>query len=130
VCPGKCIHIEIREGSIGIYRPLIRSFIDTYAFGENNFALFWLLKDTKDQVTEEVIWAAEKVIEREEQNLKSDVQQKSHREMHYLDELLLREYSATECFPEMRKRILNIIDKMLQLELYGADKVIQEHERL
>jgi len=30
----------------------------------------------------------------------------------------------------LRKRILDILDRMLILGLYGTDKIIQEHERL
>jgi hypothetical protein len=50
--------------------------------------------------------------------------------MHYLDDLLLREYRATDDRPALRKRILDILDRMLVLGLYGTDKIIDEHERM
>lgn len=121
----------IREGeSIDPYRPLMRTFIQSQAFGENNFQFFLLLKETNVTTTEEVILAAERILDLVEQTDESSAQPRRHREMHYLDELLLREYRATDDHPEFRKRILDILDKMLSLGLYGTDKIIQEHERI
>jgi tRNA A37 threonylcarbamoyladenosine biosynthesis protein TsaE len=120
---------NVREESLETYRELMHSFISSKAFGEENFSFFWLLKDAQEPTTEEVIMAAERIIELTEQPDGTSKQQRPHREMHYLDDLLLREYTATEDQPELRKRILDILDKMLILGLYGTDKIIQEHER-
>jgi hypothetical protein len=100
------------------------TFIQSQAFEESNFSLFHLLKEAHESTTEVVILAAERVLDLAEQPATE-----RRREMHYLDELLLREYSATEDRPELRRRILDIFDRMLALGLYGTDKIIQEHER-
>ncbi|MDZ4185309.1 MAG: AAA family ATPase [Desulfuromonadales bacterium] len=120
----------IREGeSIEPYRALMRTFIQSQAFNGDNFQFFYLLKETTESTTEEVILAAERVLDLAEQPDDTSSPTLRHREMHYLDDLLLREYRATEDRPELRTRILDILDRMLILGLYGTDKIIQEHER-
>ena len=122
---------EMREGeSIEPYRSLIRTFIRSQAFDGETFWFFHILKDAAESTTEEVILAAERILALTEQPEESSSPQRRSREMHYLDELLLREYRATDDRPELRKRILDILDRMLLLGLYGADKVIEEHERI
>lgn len=120
----------IWNNSLGPYRALISSFIQSKAFEENNFSLFHLLKNASESTTEEVILAAERVLNLTEQPTDTSSPAGRPREMHYLDDLLLREYNATENQPELRMRILDILDKMLILGLYGTDKIIQEHERM
>lgn len=116
--------------SIEPYRSLIYAFIQSKAFEEDNFSFFHLLKDAHEPTTEEVLLSAERVLNLEEQLEENSSPSGRRREMHYLDDLLLKEYSATEYRPELRTRILNILDRMLILGLYGTDKIIQEYERL
>ncbi len=121
---------ELWNEEIESFRSLINVFIRSKAFEEDNFALFHLLKDAHEPTTEEVILAAERVLDLAERPDDGSSPSGRRREMHYLDDLLLKEYSATENRPELRARILDILDKMLILGLYGTDKIIQEHERL
>lgn len=120
---------EIWNLDITPYRHLMRAFIESRAFETDSFSLFHLLIETHQKTTEEVILAAERVLSLSEQADTLSAPTSRHRGMHSLDDLLLREYRATDCYPELRKRILDILDRMLVLGLYGADKVIQEHER-
>lgn len=121
----------IRDGeSIEPYRALMRTFIQSQAFDGDNFQFFYLLKEATESTTEEVILAAERILNLAEQPDDTSSSLGRHREMHYLDDLLLREYRATEYHPEFRTRILDILDRMLILGLYGTDKIIQEHERV
>jgi len=119
---------ELWNESLEPYRPLLVAFIQSTAFEENTFSFFHLLTDAHESVTEEVLFAAERLLELAEQQ-DSSSPFKRHREMYYLDDLLLKEYAATDRRPALRKRILDIIDRMLILGLYGTDKIIQEHER-
>jgi hypothetical protein len=135
--PIKEIRTEAAECFRGIwneglepYRALIHAFILSKAFEEDNFSFFHLLKESHESTTEEVILAAERVLDLAEQPDDDSSPSGRRREMHSLDDLLLKEYTATEDHPELRKRILNILDRMLILGLYGTDKVFQEHERL
>jgi len=118
------------EEGLEPYRTLMRTFIQSQAFEESNFSFFLMLKEAHESTTEEVVLAAERVLDLAERPGEESSSTGRLREMHYLDELLLREYSATEDRPESRKRILDIFDRMLILGLYGTDKIIQEHERM
>ena len=37
--------------------------------------------------------------------------------------------SASESDPKLRRRLLNLIDEMLRMELYGVDAILKAHER-
>ncbi|MFA7405180.1 MAG: AAA family ATPase [Pelobacteraceae bacterium] len=121
---------DIWNEGIEPYRSLIHAFIQSKAFEEDNFSFFHLLKDASESTTEEVIMAAERELDLAERPDENSSPSGHRQEMHYLDDLLLKEYSATDNRPELRKRILDILDRMLILGLYGTDKIIQEHERL
>ncbi|MHB8908395.1 MAG: NACHT domain-containing protein [Syntrophales bacterium] len=51
------------------------------------------------------------------------------RDLHHLKDLLKREYAASENNPELRKRLLDVIDKMIEREFYGTDEILKAHER-
>lgn len=120
----------IWDSSFTSYRVLASTFIQSKAFEKHGFAFFHLLQNCHEPVTTEVLLAAERALELAETPSNEPSLAARWQEMHYLDELLLREYAATENQPELRTRILNIIDRMLILGLYGTDKIILEHERL
>lgn len=120
---------ELWNESIEPYRPLLLAFIQSTAFEENTFSFFHLLNDAHESVTEEVLFATERLLELAEQQDSSSLFRRYH-DMNYLDDLLLKEYTATEHRPALRKQILDIIDRMLVLGLYGTDKIVQEHERM
>ena len=121
---------EICNADLEPYRDLMLIFIQSRAFDSDNFALFLLLKEAHQNTTEEVILAAERALFLAEQPDDASSPVDRRREMHYLDDLLLREYRATDDRPALRKRILDILDRMLVLGLYGTDKIIDEHERM
>ncbi len=107
------------------YRTLLRSFIRSKAFEAENFGFFFLLKEARDQTSEEVVMASERLLEL----VVGDVKKGGFPEMHYLDELILREYTAVADRPALRKRLLDIIDRMLILGIHGTDQIVKEHER-
>lgn len=121
---------EICNEDLEPYRGLMLTFIQSRAFDSDNFAFFLLLKEAHQNTTEEVILTAERVLFLAEQPDDATSPAGRRREMHYLDDLLLREYRATDDRPALRKRILDILDRMLILGLYGTDKIIEEHERM
>jgi hypothetical protein len=115
------------ENRIEGIRSLIHAFVRSKAFEDDNFALFLLLNETKDQSFEEVVLAAERVVDLVESKAKVG---EDFRASHYLDDLIRREYLAVADCPDLRRRLLDVIDRMLQNGLYGTDKIIEEHERL
>jgi hypothetical protein len=50
-------------------------------------------------------------------------------DLHRLQDIIKDEYASSESDPNLRRRLLDLIDNMLQLELYGVDKIIKAHER-
>jgi hypothetical protein len=52
-----------------------------------------------------------------------------HRDLHQLQGLLTREYAASEKDPALRKRLLDVIDKMLEMQLYGTSEILDAHDR-
>ncbi len=126
----ECFQEMSKEESIEPYRQLIRRFICSQAFDGDNFWFFRTLLESAEPTSEEVILSAERILILTEQLEEISPSERRSREMHHLDELLLREYRATEDCPALRSRILDILDKMLLLGLYGTDKIIEEHERI
>jgi hypothetical protein len=50
-------------------------------------------------------------------------------DLHQLQDLIKTQYAASEHAPDVRKRLLDVIDAMLERELYGVDVIIKAHER-
>jgi hypothetical protein len=50
-------------------------------------------------------------------------------DLHQLQEFSKNEYAATEHAPAVRRRILDVLDIVLEHEMYGADEVLKAHER-
>jgi len=117
---------NLKAGDLDSYRPLLRRFIQSKAFETENFSFFFFLKEACDQTFEEVVLASERLMKLIEDDRR---QGGSSLDLHYLDDLILREYAAVADRPQLRHRLLDVIDRMLFLELYGTDRIIQEHER-
>jgi len=91
-----------------------------------NFSFFFFLKEACDQTFEEVVLASEHLIELIETDARRG---DSSLDLHYLHDLISREYAAVADQPQLRRRLLDVIDRMLLLGLYGTEQIIQEHER-
>lgn len=117
---------NLQAENLNSYRLLLHSFIQSKAFDEENFAFFLFLEEARDQTFEEVVLSSERLVELIESGGKKD--ERFHT-VHYLDDLIRREYSAVADQPNLRRRLLDVIDRMLMLDLYGTDRIIQEHER-
>ena len=117
---------NLKSGDLDSYRPLLRRFVQSKAFETENFSFFFFLKEARDQTFEEVVLASERLIKLIEDDAR---QGGSSLDLHYLDDLIVREYTAVADRPQLRHRLLDVIDRMLFLGLYGTDRIIQEHER-
>ncbi len=117
---------NLNVGDLQSCRPLLRKFIQSKAFVEENFSFFFFLKEARDQMFEEVVLASERVIKLIEDDVR---RADSSLDLHYLDDLIRREYAAVADRPDLRRRLLDVIDRMLFLGLYGTDQIIEEHER-
>ncbi len=92
-------------------------------------AFFYALKKGECNVHELVIASAERLITIHGRNEPGRAQPRRHRGIDELQDLLKREYAASENDPELRERFLDVIDKMLELGLYGVDEILKAHER-
>jgi ATPase family protein associated with various cellular activities (AAA) len=119
----------MEHDKLGSYRYVLRSYIYSRAFEEQNFSFFLLLQEAHDTTFEEVVLASERILDLTEKELNQGTV-RQFTEAHYLDELIRREYAAVADKPNLRKRLLDVIDKMLKLGFYGTDQIIREHERL
>ena len=118
---------KIKSEDIGRYHDLILEYINSKSFQNDTFDFLLLLKESQSDVHEYVMLSAQKIFEYyENPEISKSLQM---RDCFYLDELLEKEYTNSEYNPELRKQFLDIIDKMLELEVYGADKVVKAHDR-
>ena len=108
------------------YPQLISAYLSSKAFSGDTFNFLHLLREARSDVSEYVIEAAERILFNEESVSKEKGNYRSH---HYLDELMEKEYTASESNPDLRKRYLDIIDRMLFLGVYGVGKIVDNHDR-
>ncbi|WP_282045874.1 hypothetical protein [Roseibium album] len=117
----------IPPGQFVDFVELAQAHLESKAFEMDSFDFFHALEEAQCNVADLVIAAAEKVI--------ADLRagganaRRSDMDVHQLQDLVKTEYAASENEPALRKRLLDVIDQMLMLELYGADEIVKAHER-
>lgn len=106
---------------------LAEQFLQSPSFPDHSFHFLRMLKEASCDVLDLVIGAAERLIAvvKEEGNLDNGL----NRDFHYLDDLLKREYVSSERNAEARKRLLDLIDRMLSHNIYGVDSIVSAHDR-
>jgi hypothetical protein len=118
---------KLRGEEIERCRELAEQFLQSPAFPEHSFSFLHMLKDASCDVLNLVIGAAERlfVVIEKEGNLDNGL----NRDFHYLDDLLKREYISSERNADARKRLLDVIDRMLSHNIYGVDSIVPAHDR-
>jgi hypothetical protein len=110
------------------FRRLAEAYLESAAFDEKgSFAFLHAIGEAACDVNDLVIRAAEVVIEDIEK--RGNVGGRRHMDLHQLQDLIKREYATSEHESHLRTRLLNVIDKMLKLELYGVEEILKPHER-
>jgi hypothetical protein len=109
------------------YRRLAEQYVASRSFEAESFAFFQALQEAECRVDDIVISAAEKLIA----DIEANGNQAGRRatDLHQLQDIIKREYASSENEPGLRRRLLDLIDKMLSFELYGTDEIIKAHER-
>jgi hypothetical protein len=109
------------------YKSLAERYINSVAFDDDGFAVLHALGSATCDVTDLVVLAAKRIVS----DLGEDggVGGRRGTELHQLQELLQGEYVASEANPEVRRELLDVIDTMLERELYGTDAIVKEHDR-
>ena len=118
---------ELAPNEFGRHLELAYSFLRSKAFEAESWSFFHILEKAECKVDDIVISATEALIE----DLESNGNAAGRRSMtlHQLQDILKKEYAASEANPTQRGRLLDQIDRMLELELYGVDSIIRPHER-
>ena len=108
-------------------RKLAVEFVKTKGFLEKPSSLLYALDQAQCDVLNIVVTAAQKLlkslVERGDQHGGRGIG------LYKLQDLLAREYASSERNPEVRKQILDLIDYMLEQEIYGVDKIIAANDR-
>lgn len=129
---------NVRKEASGVFRSippdqfapfigLAQAYVMSKAFETDSFAFLRALEGAQCNVAGLVVAAAEKVMA----DLKAGGEEAKRRDMdiHQLKDLIKTEYAASENDPALRKRLLDVIDQMLMLELHGANEITKSHER-
>ncbi|MGO6986338.1 hypothetical protein [Rhizobium leguminosarum] len=106
---------------------LAKHFLDSRAFYDDSFAFLNLLEEVQGNVAELVIASVEKLLA--DAATSAGGPEKHDMAWHHLHELINREYANSEQEPDLRKRLLDVVDRMLLLELRGAEEIVKKHER-
>jgi hypothetical protein len=118
---------NIKPNEFERYRALATQYLQSRAFEAESWAFFHVLGEAECKVDDIVIAATEKLM----LDIESSGRTGGRRSMdlHQLQDIIKKEYSASEADPPLRRRLLDLIDNMLKLELYGVDTIIKAHER-
>ncbi|MGA1800565.1 hypothetical protein [Rhizobium sp. HT1-10] len=104
---------------------LATPFLASDAFREETFAFLHFLEEAQISVSNFVVAAAERVL----QAVATEGAGQHDMSLHQLNDLLNREYVNSERDPALRRRLLDVIDQMLTLDLRGVDDLFKKHER-
>jgi hypothetical protein len=109
------------------YRGLSEEFLRSRAFESASWAFFHALSGAECKVDDIVVSATERLIA----DIRRDGNSGGDRSMdlHELQDIIKKEYTSSETDPDLRRRLLDLIDSMLSFELYGVDEIIKAHER-
>lgn len=118
---------KVKSEEIVLYKELATVFVKSPAFANNTFSFFHMLEKATCDVLDIVIEATQRVITNITENKNHQGQHISN--VHTLQNLLTREYTSSESNAEAREKILDLIDDMLFLEIYGADNIVTTHDR-
>jgi hypothetical protein len=118
---------EIAPNEFIRFTGLAWAYMDSQSFMiDGSYAFFDALEKATCPTCDLVISAAERIVS----DLSKDGQTGGLlRDLHHLKDFLKREYTASENNPELRKRLLDVIDRMLEREFYGTNEILRAHER-
>ncbi|MFM0502912.1 AAA family ATPase [Paraburkholderia caffeinilytica] len=106
--------------------PLALAYIASTSLQHGAFSLLYGLERATGDVSEIVVRVAEQVVKNAR---KLDRKSRRATDLQQVRALLSREYAGSERNPTRRTRILDVLDTMLELDLFGAEDVVQAHER-
>lgn len=129
---------EIRKTAVGVFwniepedfrhfKNLANQHIQSRSLLDGDVGFFRLLEKTTAETSELVLSASEILIKSIAQ--KGDGQGSRGGDLHRLQDLLRNEYMASEGRENRRKRVLDLIDEMIENGLYGTEELLQLGEK-
>lgn len=118
---------RIPRDQLDLVKDLAEDFLNSRAFLDDSFDFLHWLEEAHANVADLVIAVSERVVR--DLTAAPDGTAKHDMALHQLHELINVEYANSEQTPELRQRLLNVIDQMLSLELFGAEEMVKKHER-
>ena len=109
------------------YRELAYDFIRSPAFDVGSYGFFHALEHAECKVDDIVVAATQILMEDIDRN--DNTAGRRSMDLHQLKDIIKKEYAVSEDDPLLRAKILDIIDSMLKMEVYGADAIVGAHER-
>jgi hypothetical protein len=117
----------IKPEEFALFRELSLTYTNSIAILGDSSRFFSAIEVAQCPVDDIAIAAAEQLIRDIATNGNSGGRRSL--DLHHLDEILKREYASSEHNPPLRRRLLDLIDSMISLELYDLNSVIQAHDR-
>jgi hypothetical protein len=118
---------EIRNQDFREYRRLAAAYVVSQAFDVESWNFLRLLEKGTGDAQDLTVAAAERTVADLSQNGIAGGRRAS--ELHSLQDLIRRDYGATENDEQLRSRLLDVIDAMLAGDHYGSAAIVKDHDR-
>ncbi|MDK4735901.1 hypothetical protein [Rhizobium sp. CNPSo 3490] len=118
---------NVKPDEFDRYREIAHGFIRSLSFEAGSYGFFHALEHAECKVDDIVVAATEILLEEIVKNGNAAGQRSM--DLHQLQDVIKKEYSVSESDPPLRAKILDLIDRMLKMELYGVDAIVGAHER-
>jgi hypothetical protein len=114
--------IHIPRTDVENYRELTAAFLESPALFDNSYSVLNMLENATCEVLDLVIAVSERLISEANHDIRRVA-------TCHLENIVKKEYTSSESYPEARKKILNLIDLMMSNEIYGVDSIVASHDR-
>lgn len=118
---------NVKPDQFDRYRELAHDFIRSPAFEAGSYEFFHALEHAECKVDDIVVAATDILLEDIVKN--GNAAGRRSIDLHQLQDIIKKEYSVSENDPPLRAKILDLIDRMLKMELYRVDTIVGAHER-
>jgi hypothetical protein len=112
---------------VGEFEDLVGTLIGSTAFPECQDDVMFALRETTARVPGITLDACERVLQDAGADA-GDVRTAAARQAHEVSRLLVRAYADSDDHA-LRERALDLIDRSLELNIWGANQALQEHDR-
>jgi hypothetical protein len=118
---------RFHDGQLGEFQELVQAFMGSVAFEDNQEDLLYALTETTSSVPEISLNACERFLELLGGQAK-DIRTRAAHHADQVSQILVRAYADSRD-RALKERTLDLIDRSLELNIYGAVKALSEHDR-